>query len=136
MTQNVMQLRDFNTDQVAAADRNVTSLAWGVLVVAFAAPLSGLALGYAMARSIHHSIYQLSVRIRDAAGRLSGEAPPVVLEEPGDLPDLHKQMQGVIEEIERVVGRLQRREREVLRGNSWRRWGRWRPASPTSCGTR
>ncbi len=113
--QNVMQLRDFNTDQVAAADRNVTSLAWGVLVVAFAAPLSGLALGYAMARSIHHSIYQLSVRIRDAAGRLSGEAPPVVLEEPGDLPDLHKQMQGVIEEIERVVGRLQQREREVLR---------------------
>ncbi len=113
--QNVMQLRDFNTDQVAAADRNVTSLAWGVLVVAFAAPLSGLALGYAMARSIHHSIYQLSVRIRDAAGRLSGEAPPVVLEEAGDLPDLHKQMQGVIEEIERVVGRLQQREREVLR---------------------
>ena len=93
----------------------MTSLAWGVIVVAFAAPLSGLALGYAMARSIHHSIYQLSVRIRDAAGRLSGEAPPVVLEEPGDLPDLHKQMQGVIEEIERVVGRLQQREREVLR---------------------
>ena len=113
--QNCMQLRDFNTDQVAAADRNVTGLAWGVLVVALAAPLSGLALGYAMARSIHHSIYQLSVRIRDAAGRLSGEAPPVVLEEPGDLPDLHKQMQGIIEEIERVVERLQQREREVLR---------------------
>ncbi len=113
--QNCTQLRDFNTDQVAAADRNVTGLAWGVLVVAFAAPLSGLILGYATARSIHHSIYQLSVRIRDAAGRLSGEASPVVLEQPGDLPDLHKQMQGVIEEIERVVEQLQQREREVLR---------------------
>jgi two-component system, NtrC family, sensor histidine kinase HydH len=77
--------------------------------------LSGLILGYAMARSVHHSIHQLSVRIRDAAGRLSGEAPPVVLEEVGDLPDLHRQMQGVIDEIERVVGRLQQREREVLR---------------------
>jgi two-component system sensor histidine kinase HydH len=108
-------LRDFNTDQVAAADRNVTSLAWGLPVVAVVAPLSGLALGYIMARSVHHSMYQLNVRIRDAAGRLSGEAPPVVLEKPGDLPDLHQQMQGVIEEIERVVERLQQREREVLR---------------------
>ena len=112
-------LRDFNTDQVGAADRAnryiVTSLTWGLLVVAVAAPLSGLALGYAMARSVHQSIYQLSVRIRDAAGRLSSEVPPVVLEEPSDLPDLHRHMQGVIDEIERVVERLQQREREVLR---------------------
>jgi two-component system sensor histidine kinase HydH len=74
-----------------------------------------LALGYAMARSIHQSIYQLSVRIRDAAGRLSSDVPPVMLEEPSDLPDLHRQMQGVVDEIERVVERLQQREREVLR---------------------
>ncbi len=113
------ELRDFNTDQVGAADRAnrdiVTSLTWGLLVVAFAAPLSGLVLGYAMARSIHQSIYQLSVRIRDAAGRLSSEMRPVMLEEPSDLPDLHRQMQGVVDEIERVVERLQQREREVLR---------------------
>ena len=112
-------LRDFNTDQVGAADRSnreiVTSLTWGLMVVAVAAPLSGLALGYAVARSIYHSFYQLSVRIRDAAGRLSTEVPPVVLEDPSDLPALHQQMQGVVDEIERVVERLQQREREVLR---------------------
>ena len=113
------ELRDFNTDQVGAADRAnreiVTGLTWGLILVAVAAPLSGLALGYAVARSLHQSIYQLSVRIRDAAGRLSSDMPPVVLEEPSDLPDLHRQMQGVIDEIERVVERLQQREREVLR---------------------
>jgi two-component system, NtrC family, sensor histidine kinase HydH len=113
------ELRDFNTDQVGAADRAnrdiMTSLTWGLLVVAFAAPLSGLILGYAVARSIHQSIYQLSVRIRDAAGRLSSERPPLVLEEPSDLPDLHRQMQGVVDEIERVVERLQQREREASR---------------------
>ena len=113
------ELRDFNTDQVGAADRSnreiVTGLTWGLIVVAVAAPLSGLALGYAVARSLYQSMYQLSVRIRDAAGRLSTEVPPVVLEQPGDLPDLHRQMQGVIDEIERVVERLQQREREVLR---------------------
>ncbi|HVS34889.1 MAG TPA: ATP-binding protein [Gemmataceae bacterium] len=113
--QNCMKLRDYNTDQVAAADRSVTSLAWGLPVVAVVAPLSGLALGYIMARSIYHSMYQLNVRIRDAAGRLSGETPPLLLGKPGDLPDLDGQMQGVIEEMERVVSRLQQRERDVLR---------------------
>jgi signal transduction histidine kinase len=112
-------LRDFNTDNVGAADRAnreiVVGLTWGFIVVAVAAPLSGLALGYAVARSMHQSIYQLSVRIRDAAGRLSTEAPPVVVEDAADLPDLHRQLQGVIDEIERVVDRLQQREREVLR---------------------
>jgi signal transduction histidine kinase len=109
-------LRDFNTDQAAAANRGiVTAMTWGFVVVAVAAPLSGLALGYAVARSIHHSMYQLSVRIRDAAGRLNTDVPPVVLEEPSDLPDLHRQLHGVIDEIERVVERLQQREREVLR---------------------
>jgi signal transduction histidine kinase len=79
------------------------------------APLSGLLLGFAVARNLRHSIYQLSVRIRDAAGRLNRELGSVTVDEEGDLPDLHRQMQGVLEEIERVVGRLQQREREVLR---------------------
>src|SRR5262249_61553917 len=61
------------------------------------------------------SIYQLGVRIRDAAGRLKSEIRPVTLEDARDLPDLHQQMQTVIETIEDVVERLQQREREVLR---------------------
>src|SRR5437588_1026534 len=67
-----------------------------------------------MARWLYQSICQLSVRIRDAAGRLNSERA-VTLEDPNDLPDLHRQMQGVVEEIERVVQRLQQREHEVLR---------------------
>jgi C4-dicarboxylate-specific signal transduction histidine kinase len=55
------------------------------------------------------------VRIRDAAGRLRKELPAVVLEDPGDLQALHRHMQGVLEEIERVVEQLQQREHEVLR---------------------
>jgi signal transduction histidine kinase len=60
-------------------------------------------------------MYQLSVRIRDAAGRLNRELRPVTLEGPHDLHDLHHQMQGVLVEIERVVEQLQQRDREVLR---------------------
>jgi signal transduction histidine kinase len=114
-----IDLRNFNTEQVAASDREnlttVTRLTWVLLAVGLGAPLSGLVLGYAVARSLYQSMCQLSVRIRDAAGRLKSEIHPVTLEDPSDLPDLHRQMQGVLEEIERVVERLQQREHEVLR---------------------
>ncbi len=112
-------LTQYNTHQIErSAEENqavVATLRWGLLAVGVGGPLIGLLLGYAVARGLSHSIFQLSVRIRDAAGRLNRELGSVTLEEKGDLPDLHRQMQGVIEEIERVVEQLQQREREVLR---------------------
>ncbi|HEV3116951.1 MAG TPA: ATP-binding protein [Gemmataceae bacterium] len=112
-------LRDFNLKEIETSNLKnqqiIKGLNWALLAVGLAAPLSGLLLGYAVARSLHHSIYQLSVGIRDAAGRLNRELGSVTLEEQGDLPDLHRQLQGVIAEIERVVEQLQQREREVLR---------------------
>jgi two-component system, NtrC family, sensor histidine kinase HydH len=133
-----VDLRKYNTTEVAASDREnrqiVHRLTWVLLAVGLGAPLSGLLLGYAVARSLHRSIYQLSVRLRDAAGHLRGgsygregaaERKPgstgngpdflITLDEQSDLPELHRQMQGVLEEIGRVVEQLQQREREVLR---------------------
>jgi signal transduction histidine kinase len=112
-------LRDYNLDQEAKSDQQnrliVTTLQWVLLAVGLGAPVGGLLLGYAVARSLRHSIYQLSVGIRDAAGRLNRELGSVTLLEEGDLPELHRQMQRVVAEIERVVEQLQQREREVLR---------------------
>jgi signal transduction histidine kinase len=112
-------LRDYNINRVGASDREnrniVNLLTWGLLLVGVGAPLGGLLLGYSMARRVHHSIYQLSVRIRDAAGRLNGETRPVILEESGAPSALGPQVRGVVEEIERVFQRLHQREREVLR---------------------
>jgi signal transduction histidine kinase len=123
LKENVLQasieLRKFNAGQIAASDRDnqrtVRTLKWGLLAVGLGAPVSGLLLGFAVARSLRHSIYQLSVGIRDAAGRLNRELGSVTFEEQGDLPELHAQMQNVVQEIERTVGQLQQREREVLR---------------------
>ena len=113
------QLRTFNAEQVSVSEREngllVGRLRWALFGVGVGAPLGGLVIGYAVARGLYQSIYQLSVRIRDVAGRLNSELAPVVVEAPEDIPDLHLQMQGVVEEIERVVGRLQQREHEVLR---------------------
>jgi signal transduction histidine kinase len=113
------ELGTYNMGQVEDSDRKnlaiVENLRWNLLAIGLGGPVAGLFLGYAVARSLRHSIYQLSVRIRDAAGRLNRDLGSVTLEEEGDLPDLHRQMQGVTEEIERVIEQLQQREREVLR---------------------
>jgi signal transduction histidine kinase len=110
-------LREYNTRQVADSDRKnrdiVLTLKWVLLLVGLGAPLSGLLLGYAVARNFHRTIYQLSVRIRDAAGKLSKDLGSVTLREKSDLPGLQQQVHGVIEEIERAVGQLQQREREM-----------------------
>ncbi len=114
-----LELRRYNAGLIQESDREnqniVRILYWGLLAVGVGAPLSGLLLGYSVAQSLRHSIYQLSVGIRDAAGRLNRELGSVTLEEEGDLPDLHRQLQGVLAEIERIVDQLQQREREVLR---------------------
>jgi signal transduction histidine kinase len=114
-----IELRRFNTSAIEESERDnrrtVQRLTWVLLAVGVGAPLSGLVLGYVMARGLHHSIYQLSVRIRDAAGRLNRELASVTLDEKNDLHSLNGQMQTVLVEIERVVEQLQQREREVLR---------------------
>jgi len=113
------ELQKFNSHQIEESDRSnrriVTTLKWGLVVLGISVPLSGLLLGFAVARSLRHSIYQLSVGIQDAAGKLSRTLGSVTLEEECDLPDLHRRMQGIVTEIERVVNQLQQREREVLR---------------------
>jgi two-component system sensor histidine kinase HydH len=113
------KLRNYNINQVGASDREnrriVNLLTWGLLLVGVGAPLAGLLLGYSMARRVYQSIYQLRVRIRDAAGRLNGETRPVTLVDTGERTPLGPQVQAVVEEIERVLRRLEQREREVLR---------------------
>jgi signal transduction histidine kinase len=113
------ELYRYNSTQIEESDRAnqaiVSRLKWGLLAVGLGGPLGGLLLGYAMARSLRHSIYQLSVGIRDAAGRLNRELASVTLDEVNDLPELNRQVQGIVAEVQRVVEQLQQREREVLR---------------------
>jgi signal transduction histidine kinase len=112
-------LQNFNLDQVKESDREngriVDQLALGLLLVGVVAPVSGLLLGYSMARRLHRSIYQLSVRIRDAAVRPDGESRPVTLVQADDGDGLGSHVQEVVREVERVFRRLEQREREVLR---------------------
>lgn len=113
------RLLDYNTRQVSAsndADRRVVDrLTWGLLTVGLGAPLAGWLLGYAVARRMRQSILQLSVRIRDAAGRFDNELQPVTVENDSEDTPSTALMQGILTQIERVFERLRQREGEVLR---------------------
>ena len=113
------QLREYHSlriEQAAAAHRQtVPWMAWGLAGVGSIGALAGLVLGYSVARRLRRSIYQLSVRVQDAAGKLGQPLPTVILTEDGDLHHVNEQIQGLVREIEQVVEQLQQREREVLR---------------------
>jgi signal transduction histidine kinase len=123
LEQNVLPkcvaLRKFNMKQIVDSEKqnqaSVNRLLWGIVGVGVVGSIGGLVLGYTMARRLRHSIGQLSFSIRDAAGRLNRELGSVTLKEEGDLPALHRQMQGLLGEISRTVEQLQQREHEILR---------------------
>ena len=83
------QLREYHSlriEQAAAAHRQtVPWMAWGLAGVGSIGALAGLVLGYSVARRLRRSIYQLSVRVQDAAGKLSQPLPTVIMTEDGDL---------------------------------------------------
>jgi signal transduction histidine kinase len=114
-----IELGTFNLGQIAQSDAEnqavVSTIKWSMLAIGLGGSLGGLLLGYEVARRLRHSIYQLSVRIRDAAGRLNREVGSVTLQKEGDLPQMEVELQHLLEEISRTVDQLQQREHEVLR---------------------
>jgi signal transduction histidine kinase len=112
-------LRDFNAEQIEKSEaehrESIKQMLWGLAAVGSLGSLMGLVLGYGVARGLRHSLCQMSVWVRDAAGKLGQELPAVSLTTDGDLHHLREQMQGVVRDIEQMVCKLQDREREVLR---------------------
>jgi C4-dicarboxylate-specific signal transduction histidine kinase len=113
------ELQDLNAQEIEqtqeAYRRTVRWMAWGLAGVGTVGSLAGVFLGYSVARGLRHSIHRLSIRVQDAAGRLSPKLPTLVVAAGGDLHRLDEQMHALVQEVERVLERLRQREREVLR---------------------
>lgn len=88
---------------------------WLMALIGVVGPVSGLISGYGMARGLSRSIYQLSVRVRDMAHRLEQNVAAVSIEADGDLANLDRQLQHVVDKVEEVAERQQRHQREMLR---------------------
>jgi two-component system sensor histidine kinase HydH len=114
-----VRLRDFNNEQILKSEqelkRTVKWFAWALAAVGCIGSFGGIFFGFGMARALRRSIYQLSVRIRDAADKLGHDLPTVTINESDGIDHLHGQMQSLLREIELMIERLHQREREVLR---------------------
>jgi signal transduction histidine kinase len=86
-----------------------------MIVLGIVGPVSGLMSGYGIARGLSRSIYQLSVRVQDMAERLDQDVASVSVAADGDIQNLDKQLQHVVERVEEVAQRLQQHQREMLR---------------------
>jgi signal transduction histidine kinase len=86
----------------------------GLLVLGTCGPMAGLLVGFVVARRVSRTLVEMSVPVRDAAGRLSEVVGPITLagREMEELPVL---AQGLAAQVAAVVERLQQSQQEVLR---------------------
>jgi signal transduction histidine kinase len=112
-------LLELNSDRVnesyLEADRVGRQARWALVLLGIGGPLSGLILGFGIARGLSRSIYRLSVRVQDMAQQLDQGVASVTVAADGDLENLDKQLQQVVSRVQEVAERVQRQQREMLR---------------------
>lgn len=86
----------------------------GLLVLGTCGPIAGVLVGFVIARRVSRTLVELSVPVRDAAGRLSQVVGPITFagRELEELPTL---AHGLAAQVAEVVEQLQQSQREVLR---------------------
>ncbi len=112
------QYLDLNERMIEDSSRAGQALAsrmvLGLLVLGTCGPMAGLLVGFVVARRVSRTLVELSVPVRDAAGRLSEVVGPITVagQKMEELPVL---AQGLAAQVAAVVERLQQSQQEVLR---------------------
>lgn len=111
-------LRNLNANLIEDSEKDLrTSLrnmAWGLGLVGCLASLSGLVLGYGLARGLRRTIHQFLVHVQGASDLLGQELRTVEWER-GSEPKAGDGSDDLLRRVEQVVLKLQQKEREVLR---------------------
>jgi two-component system, NtrC family, sensor histidine kinase HydH len=114
--ERLSRISEERMDQVLHESDNVSRQAQlAMLFLGICGPISGLLVGYGIARGLSRSIYQLSVRVQDVAQRLDQDVAAVTIAADGDLQHVDRQLQQVVQRVEEVAERVQRQQRDMLR---------------------
>jgi two-component system sensor histidine kinase HydH len=115
----VHEYLDFNEDVVTETSKlNQTQtdrMTLVLLLLGTSGAVAGLLAGFGIARGISRSIVQLSVPIRDVAGKLNEVVGPITVSAGGSLEQVDGELRKMAHRIGTVVERLQQSQREVLR---------------------
>ncbi|QDV20567.1 Sporulation kinase A [Gimesia panareensis] len=108
-----------NEDELTSSrERNQTTAAqlmFGLLMLGTCGSIIGLLSGYLIARRVSRTIVQLSIPIRDTAGKLDKVVSPISVAADPSFEDLELILKTVSDRVTTVVERLRENEREMLR---------------------
>ena len=114
--EELVRLNRERMDQVVEESRvNGEHANRALLVLGIAGSLSGIVMGYGVARGLSRSLYRLSVRVQDMAQHLDRDVGTVSVVADGDLHNLDRQLEYIVRRVEEAAARLQQQQRELLR---------------------
>lgn len=110
---------DMNANAMAKSSQQTEAMAnrmvLALLLLGTTGPVAGLLAGFGIARALRRSIIELSVPIRDAAGKLNEVVGPVTVSAGGTFKELESELRQIAEHIGTMVERLQQNQRDMLR---------------------
>ncbi len=110
---NERNLEESNTQIKSMAKR----LALALSLLGTCGAIAGLVTGYGMARQVSRSIFQLSVPIRDVAGKLNEVVGPIEVFADPSVAELEEMLQRLSAAVGGVVEQLHARHREAIRAD-------------------
>lgn len=114
--ERLMDLNRQAMNQTRAESERVSHILRVVLLLlGLGGPVSGLIIGWGMARGLSRSIHRLSVHVHGMAQQLEQNVASVSLTPDGDVHSLDRQLERVVVRVREVTQQLQQHEREMIR---------------------
>jgi two-component system, NtrC family, sensor histidine kinase HydH len=114
--EGLMRVNEETMQHNAEKGRRVSSLlGGGMLLLGVGGPLSGLIIGFGVARGLSRSIARLSVRVHDMAQHLEKEVGSVTVATEGDIEALDERMRQIVQRVEEVTHDMQEHHRQMFR---------------------
>lgn len=118
---NAREYLDLNERELEASNKQSKELSnrltLALLMLGTCGSVAGLVAGYGIARGVSRSIYQLSLPVRDVAGKLSEVVKPVTLSADPQMEDLEYVLKTISTEVTTVIAQLHESHRAVMRAD-------------------
>ncbi len=123
--------------EASGRNRNVASrVGWGLFLLGACGALAGLLAGFGIARNVHRSMLQISLPVRDMAGRLNEVVGPINVTTDTDWSQLDDVLRTLADKTADVVRHLQESQQQSLRNEQLAAVGRLAAGLATSCAIR